>query len=316
MPATMTHQLFAKEVIQSVEETFPLLKEKEHILMLATQGPDPFFFYQTLPWQKAQDSSRIRNIGSFLHHQTTAIQLQKLYDAALTLKDDDVYAYMIGALMHYILDKHVHPYVFSRSGFTNQGTLTKPYNIYHSHMETLIDVALIKEKKVHASQLHPAKNIKLSETILRKIDALYVKAYPDFVQPQDFFKSAKDMYKVYQTLYDGLGFKRTLLRIFLGKKSQAFATSHPRKLKGFERKDVLNLSHIEWRHTETGMSSEEDVIMMIERAKKEMLDILSSIQKQHIDFDSWTKNINYDGLTSEGKHTYHTLMFPLWRVSQ
>jgi len=316
MPATMTHQLFAKEIIELVKTTFPLLKKKEHLLMLATQGPDPFFFYQTLPWQHAKDAHKVRGIGSYLHHHKPAKQLKKLYDIAKSMDDEDVYAYMIGAIMHYILDKHVHPYVFSRSGFASNGMLTPPFNIYHSHMETLIDVALIQKKKVPAVSVHPARNIHLPKHTLKKIDTLYLKAYPDIVSEDDFLHAATDMHKVYSFLYDRFGIKRNLLRLFFGKASQAFASSHPKTLRSFENKDVLNVSHISWRHTETGDSSNEDVLQLFERAKEDMLHILSMIKEDHIDFEAWTQDINYDGLTSQGKHTYQTMMFPLWRVSQ
>lgn len=316
MPATMTHQQFAKEVYESVKDFFPQLKKHEHVLMLATQGPDPFFFYQALPWQFAKDANRIRGIGSYLHHVKPASKLKKLYETAVALDDEEVYAYMIGAMMHYVLDKHVHPYVFSRSGFNSQGELTPPYHIYHSHMETLMDIALMKKKGVSTSSLHPAKNIKLSQSILKKIDTLYAKAYPDLVSQGDYVKAAKDMYKVYAFLYDRFGIKRAILRLFFGKKSQAFASSHPPKLKGFEQKDVLNLNHISWRHTETGDDYKDDVLTLFNRAKEEMIEVIKRIQNGTIDFDVWTKDINYDGLTSQGKHTYQTLMFPLWRVSQ
>lgn len=316
MPATMTHQMFALNIIDTLKNEYPLLLEKKHILMLATQGPDPFFFYRTLPWQHAKDTKRIRMHGSILHHQTPAINLTKLYTSAKTMNDDDVFAYMIGAVMHYILDKYVHPYVFSTSGFSEDGSLGHPYEVYHSHMETLMDVALRHHKKIQKSDLHPAKKIQLKRELLLKIDHLYVNAYPDLVKPKDYYKAAKDMVRLYRFVYDSFGFKRKLFALLMGKTSHAYAISHPPTLKGEELLDVLNMSKNEWYHTETNQASQDDVLMLMEKAKKDMIKMIHSMMKGDIDFQVWTQDINYDGLSSTGTHTYQTDVFPLWRKSQ
>jgi len=316
MPATMTHQMFALNIIDALKETYPILGDKTNILLLATQGPDPFFFYRTLPWQHAKDTQRIRNIGGMLHHQNPSENLHKLYLTAKKSNDDDLIAYMIGAIMHYILDKYVHPYVFSCSGFSEDGSLQPPYHIYHSHMETLMDIALKTHWKFKIKNLHPAKNITLNKKVLLKIDELYRQSYPEVVVSKDFYKAAKDMQHVYAFVFDRFAVKRKLIKLFLGKHSHAYAITHPTSLQGEEDVDVLNTKHLTWYHTETRDASNEDVMMLMARAKKDMIEIIHEIFSGSVDFSKWTNGINYDGLTHTGKHTHQTALFPLWRVSQ
>ena len=45
MPAINTHYLFAKEHVEK-ENPYP------NAFILASQGPDPFFFFGQLPWKR------------------------------------------------------------------------------------------------------------------------------------------------------------------------------------------------------------------------------------------------------------------------
>ena len=197
-----------------------------------------------------------------------------------------------------------------------EGQLDPPYHIYHSHMETLMDVALKNKHNIHIKKIHPAKNMKLKKQLLYKIDHLYHQSYPEFVTSKDFYKAAKDMYRVYAFVFDTYSIKRKLIKLLLGKHAHAYAITHPISLKGEEDMDVLNLNHRTWYHTETNEASTEDVIMLMNRAKKDMIQIIHDIVNNKIDFFKWTQEINYDGLTQTGTHTYQSSLFSLWRKSQ
>ena len=124
MPATMTHQLFAQTIINLHPRFKNITDDMFKVLMLATQGPDPFFFYGMHPFIKRQDKKRVQGIGSKLHHEDPAKNLKDLLDHAFNdvSKDKDIKVnYALGALMHYVLDRHVHGYVFSISGFDEDG---------------------------------------------------------------------------------------------------------------------------------------------------------------------------------------------------
>jgi hypothetical protein len=309
MPATMTHQMFAIDVIKQSKS--PLLKRYESILMLATQGPDPFFFYGMLPWKTPKDKNRIQGIGSFLHQHNPNKHLHMLLDKAKSSQNELNIAYALGAIMHYILDKHVHPYVFSKSGFDASGKLTKPYNIYHSYMETLMDVALSKEIGMSHIQLHPYKNIRIHKRDLKQIDTLYAETYKDLCQKNDYFKATQDMQRIYHIVYDRFGIKRKLLKVFLGKHTHPFAVSHPKHLIHEEAKDVLNLSNLPWRHPESGNESTESVLDLFQHALSEMLHIIDKFQGGTLDHSYHFGDISYDGMNAHQTMKYQTMMFPL-----
>lgn len=311
----MTHQLFAQTVIKLHPRFKNLSPDMFKVLMLATQGPDPFFFYGMHPFIKREDKKRVQYIGSRLHHEDPAVNLKALLDRALNdaSKNKEIKVhYALGALMHYVLDKHVHAYVFSISGFDQEGQLSHPYNVYHSYSETLIDVAILKHKNEKIVKFHPKKNIQLPHQTLEVIQELYEDTYPDFVMEEDFMKAAHDMVSIYRTVYDRYGIKHALLKLFLGKNAQAFAASHPRKLSKKEHlADVLNLQQKPWVHPENNQTYKTTVIEMFETAIKDMLELLDHIEKDNLDLETYAKKISYDGMTIGKKMKYQRLRFPL-----
>lgn len=309
MPATMTHQMFALEVIKKSKSTF-LLTHK-HILTLATQGPDPFFFYGMMPWHTPKDAKDIQYMGAYFHKNDPQKHLHALYKRACLKQNDTLKAYAIGAIMHYILDKHVHPYVFSKSGFDAMGKLSKPFIIYHSQLEVLMDVALLKHLSFRAKDVHPIKGIQIPKKNLDDIDELYSETYPEVCLRGWFKSSVKDMVSIYKFVYDGFGIKRNIFRLLFGKVGHAFVISHPVALKHKENKDVLNLSHVMWRHPETGESLSDSVLDLFERALDEMLLIIKHIESNTFDESYVLGDISYDGMHEGKVMTYQTMMFPI-----
>jgi hypothetical protein len=309
VPATMTHQMFALEVIKKSKSTF--LSSHKRILTLATQGPDPFFFYGMLPWHTPKDAKDIQYMGEYFHKHDPQKHLHALYKQASLKQNDTLKAYAIGAIMHYILDKHVHPYVFSKSGFDASGKLSKPFIIYHSQLEVLMDVALLKHLSYKAKEVHPVKGIHIPNKSLEAIDQLYSDTYTHVCKEGWFKSSVKDMEKIYKFVYDGLGIKRRIFRLIFGKTGRPFVISHPIGLKHKENKDVLNLQHVMWRHPETGAPHDESVLDLFFRALDEMLLIMKHIESNTFDDTYILGDISYDGMHKDKVMTYQTMMFPI-----
>ena len=279
----MTHQLFAQTIIQTEARFNNISKDMYKVMMLATQGPDPFFFYGMHPFKKRQDKKRVQSIGSFLHHHDPAkhleILIQQAFKDTSQYKDTKIF-YALGALMHYVLDRHVHAYVFSISGFDTSGQLTYPYNVYHSYCETLMDVALLNKKHQSVKNVHPKKNIDVAINDLNAIQELYQASYKDLVQDHDFIHATQDMIAIYKTVYDRFGIKRVLLKTLLGKHSQAFAASHPKKLSKKEKAlDVLNINGSPWQHPEHNQTNQTSVLHMFDAAISDMKKLLSDLDQ-------------------------------------
>jgi len=315
MPATMTHQLFAQTIINIHPRFKNLSKDMFKVMMLATQGPDPFFFYGMHPLFKRKDKKRVQQTGSNLHHGDPAKNLKALLDNAFmdkTSNKETKIHYALGALMHYVLDRHIHAYVFSISGFDHEGKLSHPYNVYHSYSETLIDIEILQYKKEPITKFHPKKNIDIGVKKIIAIEELYMDTYKDMVIQDDFKKAVNDMIFIYKTVYDRFGIKHFLLKLFLGKHAQAFAASHPRKLNKKEIKvDVLNLNKHPWVHPENHKEYKTTVIDMFDFAIKDVLQLLDDIEHQSLDLKMYANNINYDGMTIGHKMLHHSLRFPL-----
>lgn len=112
MPNVWTHLLFGQEALaaaglgRSIEED-----RSRRLFNLGCQGLI-FILPSFFPWQPA---SVMNELGSAMHNEHCGPFLTGLIRAAspdlTTVEDSRVYA--LGFLLHHILDRNMHPYVFS-----------------------------------------------------------------------------------------------------------------------------------------------------------------------------------------------------------
>ena len=103
MPSVLTHYGFNKDVL---DNKVKFLKGNEDIYLAGAQGPDPFFFYGIVPFLRAKNGSEVRNFGSKLHKMDPAEVFRFFFEYANDRKEKDVlYSYILGAGLHYILDR-------------------------------------------------------------------------------------------------------------------------------------------------------------------------------------------------------------------
>jgi len=133
MPNIWAHIQFGKEVLTSIRADGPMvLPEWKTAFQLGCQGPDFLFYDRFLPWQPSTDANRL---GTLLHSVRCGPFLQSLLEAvAPRPRNDPATAYAIGFLLHHVLDRHLHPFVFSRSGFKKW---------HHQRYETAMDSVLL-----------------------------------------------------------------------------------------------------------------------------------------------------------------------------
>ena len=141
MPGFLTHYIAGQAVLNSAA---PQISEKiskgERLYNLGTQGPDIFFYY--LPGIVRR---RSRDIGSQMHKNDLGLFIARMAHMAKKLpgsEGDLVFAYTAGIVMHYMVDVHAHPYVYSQAHSDEVAKLTN--SAYHRHFETSIDTALLK----------------------------------------------------------------------------------------------------------------------------------------------------------------------------
>jgi hypothetical protein len=293
MPANLTHQYFAKRVSPQLMKTMPFIKKYESILLLATQGPDPFFFYGSIPWLPTARKLTVQQHGQRLHRYTGHEALDPLFRAASSELEK---TYAIGALLHYVLDYSIHPFVFYQSGFDQQGRLSPPYHSYHAHYETMMDISL-RQQVASTFSLHPLDAFIQPRSWVRSISQLYHRAFP-WMGADDFYHSTLHMHATTRTLYSPRGIKRSMLG-WVGKKRYAYALSYTEHVAERERYDYLNLQNSLWIDPTTQAQSTHSVFALLDAAE-EMLEKRLEILQSWAEGSSTSEllqlpAINYDG---------------------
>lgn len=313
MPATIMHQMFAKDATSLLKNDFPFIEKYPNIMALGTQGPDPFFFYGMIPYRKRRDQKEVRMIGSTLHLKNVAGSLETLLKNAFKQNSDALKTYAIAALLHYVLDRRVHPYVFNQSGFDSKGQLTQPFNVYHSHMETMMDVEMLSVRDEKSQTYHPSKRIRVKRQVLDQIDQLYVNSYPEFAKRHRFEASVKDMIAIYQVIYSPSGRRHQLLKWLLGTFAQATAASHPKQLAKSDTRDYLNLKKRTWQNPGNNQTSNLSVIELYQMALDDLKLLLPHLKQfqttKEIDLKSFTQLINYEGILETEIMTYQQSIY-------
>ncbi|MDY2913597.1 MAG: hypothetical protein SOV58_03050 [Candidatus Enteromonas sp.] len=278
MPAALLHRLFTEDALKDFPSDYP------EFVFAGAQGPDPFMAYGTNPFLgKKDDASQINPWGSQMHRT----HLKEVYGPMLRYayeksgrEAEILFAYIEGLLLHFTLDRLVHPYVFYRSGFDENGKYGGIYVFYHGAFESILD-------KTYAKRTHrfipPAKALpRLSEEDLLSLSQMWSACATVPLKPTAFSESYREFASVLRLLYSRTGFKRKLFRWVLGKTSKAYSLSYPASLKRFAPLDVENASRQEWKDPCTGEVHHESIPDLLQKALKDaclVRDIVSRAKK-------------------------------------
>jgi len=133
MPNIWSHIQFGREIDAALQLRFLERPEVRTSFQLGCQGPDFLFYDHFLPWQKSHTAAN--RLGTLLHNESCGPFMLDLFDAVrLQARNDSARAFAAGFLLHHVLDRHVHPYVFSLSGFGKWK---------HQAFETALDAAIL-----------------------------------------------------------------------------------------------------------------------------------------------------------------------------
>lgn len=303
MPALLTHYCFARMAIE------PRFEEYRDVIDLATQGPDPFFFYGQV--KKRPGKQEISSYGGLIHHIDISETYLKMMEYAKESPHKDMLvAYLAGILMHYSVDSVCHPYIFFSSGFDEEGHLTGYYSWSHKALEALIDVVLSKKRGYFKAK--PGKTMKLDSEKLNEISKMWGYAGPDYIQDDSFVLATQDYIRAFDLIQSHGGWKRPIWRI-MGKYSAMYGLSYPARWKRLAKCDPLNEEHREWQDPTTGLVHRESFEELLEIAKKKyhvalgMLDSFLEGKDISAEFKAWVNNIDHDGGIIGEKMTHFSL---------
>lgn len=297
MPAILTHFAFAKDNYIFEERYHPLIA-------IGAMGPDTYFFYGYSLY-KRPFKKEIRAFGTYLHHINVAKFYEALLDYALRQKEDEqkiYYAFIYGLLLHYILDRKVHPYVFYKTGFTIKEEEKFAYMYGHVYFESMMDSLVSKAKKIKMQNAKVIKNkkediLKISK-MLYEVSALIFKF--SYLTPLSFYHAYLDMRFLEKLFTSRLGIKRFCYRLFCYK-SQLYPQTNMNKVKYNDILDVLNDKKALWLDPSSGAPHHESFFELYEEASKEAKEIQAFIydyiskKKTNRFLFKFISDINHDG---------------------
>nr|WP_170312309.1 zinc dependent phospholipase C family protein [Paenibacillus sacheonensis] len=192
-------------------ESLVALTERKRMFNMGCQGPDFLFYHQFLPWQT---NKAMNKLGSAMHQRSCGPVLMDLLDAVDRIPAADpskaaATVYAIGFLLHHLLDRVMHPYVFSRSG-------SRKWD--HQRFEVMMDT-LIARKLLGTETWKTAvwREIdiggELPEPIVDAFEGIAAVHYPDLaarIRREDWRIAMRDMIRAQRLFHDPSGLKRML----------------------------------------------------------------------------------------------------------
>ncbi len=305
MPSVLTHYGFSRSLFNDKLE---FLRDNQDIYLLGSQGPDPFFFYGILPFLKADNKKEIRAYGTKLHKKDPVDSFEFFFEFANNSKEKDVlYSYILGAGQHFILDRKIHPYVFYKTGFSDDDKLKRKYFCDHTLFETNLDVLLLDDfyKDYKTTALN---SILCDEDKVEEVSEMYYefakKNNEEVIEDDSFEDSYEHMCSIEKVLYSKRGIKKWFVNLLF--KKTAFNTMmHPLKVKDRDKVDYLNTQKTLWKDPATETEHYESLYELIDQCAVEAKEweqiVLKFYNGETVDLKSFTKKYIYDGYVEGNK---------------
>lgn len=209
MPNVWTHIIFGQEALRKTGRTEWLDRDSARKLFhWGCQGPDPLFYYHFMPWSK---DKRMNKLGELMHEEHCGPFLMELLRRAGAQEGQRLRPYAAGFLLHHILDRNAHPYIFAKSGF-------KAWN--HQRFEIILDTIVAGKlrgirtwKEPVWRELSPGEDGGALHEASSLLSGLAAQFYPEVsvgVEIRQWEESFRDMLAALKLFHDPSGAKRLL----------------------------------------------------------------------------------------------------------
>lgn len=208
MPNVWAHLLFGQQALRQLgRESMIGSKENRNAFHLGCQGPDFLFYHNFWPWQT---SKHMNALGSEMHSRHCGpVLLDMLRCVRGRTLSDPAAAYVMGFVLHHVLDRNAHPFVFYKSGF-------KKWN--HQRYEIIMDTLIARKLAGIETWKTPVwKEIETGgdfpEGIVDMFEAVVRKHYPEHassIRREDWNKANRDMIQAQRLFHDPSGVKRVI----------------------------------------------------------------------------------------------------------
>lgn len=246
MPGFLTHYLGGQAVLARLPEEMKIAEQHGRIFNLGTQGPDIFFYYA--PGFLRAGS---RGIGSDIHRADFGPFFMHM---ARWVRQETVYAYLAGFLVHYALDAVAHPFV--NASTQAEGITAMQESAAHRHFETACDVLMLarltglKPAALRQWELieAPAEHKQLAAIVFSEG---VQKVYNHKLSPQSVYQAMTHMAKLTRLLHSPNGRRKKIAAFIEDRTINARILSvmvHMQEIT--DGRDYLNLSRAYWNaHT-------------------------------------------------------------------
>jgi hypothetical protein len=316
MPSSITHYLFAQRAFAVASKTLPFIHNNQTAINFGTQGPDPLFFYGTIPWRKRFNKTGVNALGSALHTSRVFEKYDAMIKYAKNQKvenKDLLFSYIFGHGLHYLLDRVAHAYVFYQTGFDKAGNLTGKYTTDHALFESMIDLLYPQSLGLKPYAIKPHQTIELKDEEAQAISKMY--ASQEAIDDMVFYNAWLDTKYLLKFFLDSKSFKLHLLAKLKLKNSIMYSMMHKFKVEDNDKIDYLNQSHQSWHNPNTNELHNSSFSDLFEEALTdlsgwiEILDIAYQ-NKEYLDkLIKFCNNRGYDGIEIGAKMLYHKSVY-------
>jgi len=273
MPNIWTHLIFGQQVLKKTGETKLIADpSNKRLFNMGCQGPDFLFYHHFLPWKKGKTLNRL---GSAMHAHSCGPVIMDMLEAVAGLpagrdNPDPAVVYALGFVLHHTLDRNMHPYVFSRSGFRKWD---------HQRFEVMIDTLVVRSKlRLETWNTQVWKEIDTGgafpEPIVDAFEQVAACHYPELaphIAREDWNQANRDMVRAQRLFHDPTGIRRIL----------TFGRIEPLVYKKeVPPLDVLNVKRRPWLDPVDGHTKHNDSFDdMWDRAMRESTAIVKAVLK-------------------------------------
>lgn len=270
MPNVWAHFIFGQLVLEQLGETELIQSdEQKNIFNMGCQGPDFLFYHRFFPWQR---SVALNRLGTEMHNRNCGPALVEMLDCVngrtiCPKHPDSSILYTLGFILHHILDRNLHPYVFSRSGFRKWD---------HQRFEIMMDTLIAGKlwgvetwktavwKHIDTKGVFPVPVIDAFESIT----AAYYPELAPRIRREDWNQANRDFTAAQRLFHDPTGIRRKL----------TFGQIEPFVYKREDlRYDVLNLAEQPWLNPVDGSTYHTDSVWtMWEQAMTDAAEVISA----------------------------------------
>lgn len=283
MPAFSSHYIFAKELMDSIEQKADFELNKDAVF-LGTQGPDIFFFARIFPWMIGKPMVKL---GSKMHRTKPSLILENMRDyCQKSLNSDTAKSYSYGFIMHYALDSTCHPFVYSLENKITKGKpFLNPHSV-HNVIEFSMDSFLLNKRlgieKPYKYDI--AETITTKPDVTEEVARLYTCLLPELygykTNEKQIITAINDTRYFQRITIDKTGIKKAILKPF---ELIVSPVTHNYKLTAFIRPRDLeksikygNIDNNKWKYPAADIVSTKSFEQLFDQAKSVSLNIIDA----------------------------------------